>query len=219
MYCTIKRKILIISYTVLLVFNIQYVNALVSNAKAKQLIDQEAAEKLEQQKLEQQRLEQQKQELEKQKQENEKTLIDSQTSTQNTTDSTIHEHKIDSTIKTEEQNTNNINIKNTNTIDQITFCATQDYEKTKMRAEISNLQKNTILLQEKNKNRTALASANFDLEKSKLRENNRIEEIKKEEMINNNIKSFVAVDNNLSQERTERIWYRKILTTPESYEQ
>ena len=202
MYCAMKRKILTTLYIVLLVFNIQYTNALVSNAKAKQLSDQETAEK-----------------LEKQKQENEKTLIDPENNTQNTKDSTIHEQKkIDSTIKQEEQNTNNVNINNINTIDQITFCATQDYEKTKMRAEISNLQKNNILLQEKNKNRTALASANFDLEKSKLRENNRIEKIKKEEMINNNIKSFVAVDNNLSQKRTERIWYRKTLNTPENYE-
>ena len=192
-YQVTHNKILTIFYIfLLLVFSIQCTDALVSNAKIKQLADQEEAKKEEAKKLEQQQ--------QKQEQENESNKNDDQTS------------NIDSTITKYEKNKNN-----TNNIDQVIFCATQDYEKTKMRGEISKLQENNILLQEQNKKNTSLASANFDLEKSKLRENNRIESIKKDELANSTIKAFVELDNNISQERNNKIWYRKAFTTQENY--
>ncbi|MBR1944195.1 MAG: hypothetical protein IJ848_01840 [Alphaproteobacteria bacterium] len=131
--------------------------------------------------------------LEQQKQDNEIKQSNNQTNTDSTTNSTIQ-----------------INDESISSINQITLCAAQDYEKTKMRNEISNLQRNNILLQERQKDNNALVSANFDLKKSKLRESNIQNNIKQQEMINNNINAIVNIDNNLSQERNSRIVYRKV---------
>lgn len=225
-YNIIKNKKLVVFCYIFLIVNTQTVNALLSNAKVKQLIDQEVEKQVQeklnaQEGVNNQKIDKIKQEsdnkikeyedkinkLQEEKEQLTKQIEESETNNTNEQLQKEYEDKIklieeeNKTLKEQIQQNNSKVQSNNNTDnnDPVVSCATIDYNNSKIREQIVDSQKQL----ERIKNNSVIISANLDLEKSKSRNNS-----KREDIINNNSAASSTIDNNRSKERNRDIWYK-----------